>query len=41
LLIFDSSVGYYKKEAIKKECLKWDIPFYDVNKSGAFIYSLN
>jgi len=37
LLIFDSSVGYYKKEAIKKECLKWDIPFYDVSESGAFI----
>jgi len=37
LLIIDSSVGYYKEEAIKKECLKWDIPFYDVSESGAFI----
>lgn len=39
LLIIDSSVGYYKKEKIKKQCQKWEIPFYDVNESGAFIAS--
>ncbi|MBC8266040.1 MAG: ComEC family competence protein [Flavobacteriales bacterium] len=38
-LIIDSSVSYYKKEQIKKECLKWDIPFYDVSTEGAFIFS--
>lgn len=39
LLVIDSSVGYYKKEEIKKECQKWNIPFYDVNENGAFIAS--
>ena len=41
IIIIDSSVSKYKSEQIKKECLKWDIPFYNVNKSGAFFYSLN
>ena len=40
-LIIDSSVPKTKSEQIKKECLKWDITFYDVNKSGSFIYNLN
>ena len=40
-LIIDSSVSKTKSEQIKKECLKWDIPFYDVNKNGFFIYNLN
>jgi len=40
-LIIDSSVSKTKSEQIKKECLKWDILFYDVNKSGSFIYNLN
>ena len=38
-LIIESSVPYYNFLEIKKECLKWDIPFYNVNESGAFIYS--
>jgi len=40
LLIIDSSVDYYKEEAIKKECRKWDIPFYNVNTQGAFFLTL-
>ena len=36
-LIIDSSVSYYKSEQIKKECLKWGIPFYNVSTDGAFI----
>jgi len=41
LLIIDSSVDYYKEEVIKKECLKWDIPFYDVNTEGAYLFEIN
>ena len=37
-LIIDSSVTYYKQEQIKKECLKWDIPFYNVNTHGAYLF---
>ena len=40
LLIIDSSVGYYKEEAIKKECRKWDIPFYNVNTQGAYLFDI-
>ena len=36
-VIIDSSVPKYKWEQIKKECLKWDIPFYNVNTKGAFL----
>ena len=37
-LIIDSSVSYYASEQIKKECLKWDIPFYDVSTEGAYLF---
>ena len=40
-LIIDSSVSKYKSEQIKKECLKWDIPFYDVSKEGAYLFEIN
>ena len=40
LLIIDSSVPKYNWEKIKKECLKWDIPFYNVNTQGAFSISI-
>jgi hypothetical protein len=36
-LVIDSSVPKYKWEQIKKECLKRDIPFYNVSTDGAFI----
>ena len=36
-VIIDSSVPKYNWEQIKKECLKWDIPFYNVNTQGAFL----
>jgi competence protein ComEC len=39
-LIIDSSVNYYQQEQIKKECLKWDIPFYNVNTQGAYLFKL-
>jgi hypothetical protein len=38
LLIIDSSVSYYKIEQIKKECLRWDIPFYNVSTKGAYLF---
>ncbi len=38
-VVIDSSVSKYNWEQIKKECLKWDIPFYNVNMEGAFIFS--
>ena len=41
LLIIDSSVDYYKEEAIKKECLKWDIPFYNTKTEGAYLFEIN
>ena len=41
LLIIDSSVDYYKEEAIKKECLKWDIPFYNTKTEGAYLLEIN
>jgi len=37
-VIIDSSVSKYKWEQIKKECRKWDIPFYNVNTQGAFLF---
>ena len=37
-LIIDSSVSYYASEQIKKECLKWDIPFYNVSTEGAYLF---
>ena len=39
-VIIDSSVPKYKWEQIKKECLKWDIPFYNVNTQGAYLFEL-
>jgi competence protein ComEC len=39
-LIIDSSVPKYKWEEIKKECLKWDIPFYNVNTQGAYLFEI-
>ena len=40
-VIIDSSVPEYKREQIKKECLKWDIPFYNVSTQGAYLFELN
>jgi hypothetical protein len=40
-VIIDSSVPKYKWEQIKKECLKWDIPFYNVSTEGAYLFELN
>ena len=39
-VIIDSSVPNYRWEKIKKECLKWDIPFYNVNTQGAYLFKL-
>ena len=39
-VIIDSSVEKYKWEQIKKECLKWDIPFYNVNTQGAYLLAI-
>ena len=39
-LIIDSSVPKYKWEQIKKECHKWDIPFYNVNMQGAYLLAI-
>ena len=39
-IIIDSSVPKYKWEQIKKECRKWDIPFYNVNTQGAYLLKL-
>ena len=39
-VIIDSSVPNYRWEQIKKECLKWDIPFYNVNTQGAYLFKL-
>ena len=39
-LIIDSSVSYYKQEQIKKECHKRDIPFYNVNTQGAYLFEI-
>ena len=36
-VIIDSSVSKYKWEQIKKECHKWDIPFYIVSAQGAYL----
>jgi hypothetical protein len=40
-VIIDSSVSKYKWEQIKKECRKWDIPFYNVNTQGAYLFEIN
>jgi len=40
-VVIDSSVPEYKREQIKKECLKWDIPFYNVSTEGAYLFELN
>ena len=40
-VIIDSSVPKYKWEQLKKECLQWDIPFYNVNTQGAFLSETN
>ena len=40
-VIIDSSVPKYKWEQIKKECRKWDIPFYNVNTQGAYLFEIN
>ena len=40
LIIIDSSVPKYKWEQIKKECHKYDIPFYNVNTQGAYLFKL-
>ena len=39
-VIIDSSVPKYKWEQIKKECRKWDIPFYNVNTQGAYLFNI-
>ena len=39
-VIIDSSVPKYNWEQIKKECLKWDIPFYNVNTQGVYFLML-
>ena len=39
-VIIDSSVPNYRWEQIKKECLKWDIPFYNVSTEGAYLFEL-
>ena len=40
-LIIGSSVSKYNSEQIKKECLSWDIPFYDVSTEGAYLFEIN
>jgi hypothetical protein len=40
-VIIDSSVPNYKWEQIKKECHKYDIPFYNVNTQGAYLLEIN
>ena len=40
-LIIASSVSKYNREQIKKECLKWEIPFYDVSTEGAYLFEIN
>ena len=32
------SAPKYKWEQIKKECLKWDIPFYNVSTQDAYLF---
>jgi hypothetical protein len=39
-VIIDSSVSKYKWEQIKKECHKYDIPFYNVNTQGAYLFKI-
>jgi len=39
-VIIDSSVPKYKWEQIKKECHKYDIPFYNVNTQGAYLFDI-
>ena len=39
-IIIDSSVPKYKWDQIKKECLKWGIPFYNVNTQGAYLIEI-
>jgi len=39
-VIIDSSVPKYKWEQIKKECHKYDIPFYNVNTNGAYLIDI-
>ena len=39
-VIIDSSVPKYKWEQIKKECHKYDIPFYNVNTQGAYMFDI-
>ena len=39
-VIIDSSVPKYNLEQIKKECLKWDIPFYNVSTQGAYLFKI-
>jgi competence protein ComEC len=39
-VIIDSSVPKYNWEQIKKECLKWDIPFYNVSSEGAYLFNI-
>ena len=39
-IIIDSSVPKYKWEQIKKECRKLDIPFYNVNTQGAYLFNI-
>ena len=40
ILIIDSLVPKYKWEQIKKECHKYDIPFYNVNTHGAYLIDI-
>jgi len=40
-LVFDSSISYWKLESWKKYCKNNNLPFYDVQASGAFIYKIN
>tara|TARA_B100000767_G_scaffold249267_1_gene250715 strand:+ start:116 stop:292 length:177 start_codon:yes stop_codon:yes gene_type:complete len=35
------SIYFAFNEEIKKECLKWDIPFYDVSTEGAYLFEIN
>ena len=39
-VIIDSSVPNYRWEQIKKECLKWSIPFYNVSTEGAYLFEI-
>ena len=39
-VIIDSSVPKYKWEQIIKECHKYDIPFYNVNTQGAYLFNI-